>query len=186
MDFPNTIFKNRPSPTVSSNTPSVLSESRGLVTQSRRLPGQRWEINLTGFVLPGDNNAFSAFLFGLEGPTNTFSYPLIGFGKSSASNKTVSVAGNIGDTTVNLNNLDDVNIGEYFKFANHNKVYQVHAVNGNIATIFPYLQSGIMPAESVEFEDVKFRVRLNSNIQSFSANTVRDIVTYNFRMLEAL
>lgn len=186
MDFPNNLFKNRPSPTVKSNTPAVTSESRGLVTRTRRLPGQRWEMDLTGFVLPQDNNAFSAFLFGLQGPSNTFDYSLISFGKSEAANKTANAAGDIGDTIVGMSNTDNINIGEFFTFTNHAKVYQVHAVNGSNVTIFPHLQNIVGLGEVVNFSDVKFRMRLRNNVQSFGADTVRDKVIYSIQMIEAL
>lgn len=186
MDFPNNLFKNRPSPTVKSNTPAVLTESRSLVTRSRRLPGQRWEMDLTGFVLPQDNKAFSAFLFGLQGPTDTFDYSLISFGKSSASNKAVVIAGSIGDSIVNVTNADDVEVGDFFSFTNHRKIYQVHAVNGNNITFFPNLQVATIITEVVNFSDAKFRMRLRGNVQSFSADTVRDKVIYSLQLLEAL
>lgn len=186
MDFPNNLFKNRPSPRVKSNTPSVLTESRSLVTRTRRLPGQRWEMDLTGFVLPDDNNAFSAFLFGLQGPTNTFDYSLISFGKSLAANKTVSVSGVIGDTVISMSNSDDVTVGDFVSFDAHTKVYQVHAINGSNVTVFPGLQRDITLGEIINFSDVKFRMRLRGNIQSFGADTVRDKVIYSIQMIEAL
>ena len=186
MDFPNNLFKNRPSPTVKSNTPVVITESRSLITRTRRLPGQRWEMDLTGFVLPQDNNEFSAFLFGLEGPTATFNYSLISFGKSSASDKTVNTDRSIGDSVISMSNSDNINVGEFLSFTNHAKVYQVHAVNGTNVRIFPNLQRSITSGEVVNLSDVKFRMRLVSTVQSFNADTVRDKVIYSFQMIEAL
>ncbi len=186
MDFPNNLFKNKPSPRVKSNTPAISTESRSLITRTRRLPGQRWEMDLTGFTLPQDNNEFSAFLFGLQGPTATFDYSLIGFGKSSASNKTVSIAGSIGDSIISMSDSTNVNVGEFLSFASHTKVYQVHAVNGSNVTIFPNLQRDVTLGEVVNFSDVKFKMRLVGNVQSFSADTIRDKVNYSFQIIEAL
>lgn len=186
MDFPNDLFKNRPSPVVKSNTPAVLTTSRSLITRSRRLPGQRWEFDLTGFVLPNDNNAFSAFLFGLQGPTDTFDYSLIGFGKSLAANKTVNASLAIGASIIGMSNSDNINIGEFLSFTAHSKVYQVHAIDGSNVTIFPNLQREITLGEMVNFSDVKFKMRLKNNIQSFGADTVRDKVIYSLQMIEAL
>lgn len=184
--FPNNLFKNQPSPTVKSNTPAVFTESRSLITRTRRLPGQRWEIDLNGFVFPNDNNAFMAFIFSLQGPTSTFEYPLISFGKSLADNKAAGEVGAIGDTTLELSNVNDVNIGEFLQFANHTKVYQVHGISGNEITIFPHLHSAVALGEVVNFNNVRFRMRLTENVQSFSAGSVRDKIIYSLPMVETI
>ena len=186
MDFPNNLFKNRPSPRVKSNTPAVSTESRSLITRTRRLPGQRWEMDLTGFTLPGDNNAFSAFLFGLQGPTATFDYSLIGFGKSKALDKTVTADLAIGSSIIGMSDSTLVEVGQFLSFAAHAKVYQVHAIDGSNVTIFPNLQRAITLGEIVNFSDVKFRMRLVGNVQSFGADTVRDKVIYSLQLIEAL
>ena len=50
MDFPS-YFKHSSSPIPQSNTPTLVSETRGLKTLARKIPSQRWEFNFSGFTL---------------------------------------------------------------------------------------------------------------------------------------
>lgn len=189
-DFPSDIFRDSVAPTINSNTPVVLTDSRSLITRARRLPGQRWQINLRGIVLPQNVNQFNAFLFPLYGPQTTFTYSLNVYGDSSASNKTTLVDATIGQTVVQVNNADGVEPGQYFQFLGSIKMYMVTGVttvgpNRGI-TFFPELTRNFDDGSSLNFQTPEFRLRLTGNTNGHQASSVRHPANYSLNTIEVL
>ena len=183
------VFKFKPSPMIDSHSPSLVSETRGLVTRARAISGHRWEINAAGFVLPDDYGVFSAFIDSLKGRLNSFEMDLPKRYKSTATNKTVQVSAAIGATTIELTaNPTNVKVGNMFTFSNHAKLYKVIAVDdvSDIITIFPPLRLAITAGNIVNFQTPRVTLRLNNNIVASDSNDIRSPIRYRLDCVEAV
>ena len=165
-----------------SNSPTIVSEGRNLVTLSRSIPSHRWEVSIKSVNLgPLDSRAVSAWVNSLGGRHGTFTavLPEVSSPKGSAGGAPqVSGTHSIGVSSVNLIgfSLSVVGIlkaGDILKFSNHSKVYQVIADASSSATgsasvsIYPKLMKQVPAGTSVTVKDVPFLLRLNNDIQEF-------------------
>lgn len=100
-----------------------------------------------------DRAQVKAKLTALRGGVNTFTIATKNFtdkkGSSSASEGIASSAA-IGATTVTMDNSNEFKPGEYIKFSNHTKAYQVISHSGTTLTIEPPLQTAITGSDTVE------------------------------------
>tara|TARA_R100000278_G_scaffold3313_1_gene6073 strand:+ start:219 stop:818 length:600 start_codon:yes stop_codon:yes gene_type:complete len=100
-----------------------------------------------------DRAQVKAKLTALRGGVNTFTIATKNFtdkkGSSSASEGIASSAA-IGATTVTMDNSNEFKPGEYIKFSNHTKAYQVISHSGTTLTIEPPLQTAITGSHTVE------------------------------------
>lgn len=100
-----------------------------------------------------DRAQVKAKLTTLRGGVNTFTIATKNFtdkkGSSSASEGIASSAA-IGATTVTMDNSNEFKPGEYIKFSNHTKAYQVISHSGTTLTIEPPLQTAIADTDTVE------------------------------------
>ena len=100
-----------------------------------------------------DRAQVKAKLTTLRGGVNTFTIATKNFtdkkGSSSASEGIASSAA-IGATTVTMDNSNEFKPGEYIKFSNHTKAYQVISHSGTTLTIEPPLQTAITGSDTVE------------------------------------
>lgn len=100
-----------------------------------------------------DRAQVKAKLTTLRGGVNTFTIATKNFtdkkGTSSASEGIASSAA-IGATTVTMDNSNEFKPGEYIKFSNHTKAYQVISHSGTTLTIEPPLQTAITGSDTVE------------------------------------
>lgn len=165
-----------------SNSPTIVSEGRNLVTLARSIPSHRWEMTIKSVNLsPADSRAVSAWLNSLGGRQGTFTAVLPEFSapKGVASGSpVVSGAHSIGAATVSMSGfvqsvVGQLKAGDLLKFANHSKVYQVttdassNASGVMTVTIFPKLMRAVPSATAVIVRDVPFLLRLNNDIQEF-------------------
>lgn len=100
-----------------------------------------------------DRAQVKAKLTALRGGVNTFTIATKNFtdkkGSSSASEGIASSAA-IGATTVTMDDSNEFKPGEYIKFSNHTKAYQVISHSGTTLTIEPPLQTAITGSDTVE------------------------------------
>lgn len=100
-----------------------------------------------------DRAQVKAKLTTLRGGVNTFTIATKNFtdkkGTSTASEGIASSAA-IGATTVTMDNSNEFKPGEYIKFSNHTKAYQVISHSGTTLTIEPPLQTAITGSDTVE------------------------------------
>ena len=61
-------------------------------------------------------------------------------------------------------------IGDFIQFAGHSKVYGIEYVQDGTATIFPPLYKTVALNEAVNVNNLTFRVRRTSNIQTLETN----------------
>lgn len=100
-----------------------------------------------------DRAQVKAKLTTLRGGVNTFTIATKNFtdkkGTSTASEGIASSAA-IGATTITMDNSNEFKPGEYIKFSNHTKAYQVISHSGTTLTIEPPLQTAITGSDTVE------------------------------------
>ena len=104
-------------------------------------------------LIEEDRAQVKAKLTTLRGGVNTFTIATKNFtdkkGTSSASEGIASSAA-VGATTVTMDNSNEFKPGEYIKFSNHTKAYQVISHSGTTLTIEPPLQTAITGSDTVE------------------------------------
>lgn len=187
MAFPHDIFRHSDDPPIRSRVSATTTDSRGLITLSRELPGQRYEVGINGIVLPQHVNQFDAFLEQLRGPTNTFRFNLPDRVSSSATNKTTSADVTIGQSLVSLENTAGIRIGDMFNFLGSTKVYRVTGVTALNITFFPNITRNFDDGSTVNFQTPFFDLRLTSNTTGFeNKSSYRHFAEYNFTAIEAL
>lgn len=165
-----------------SNSPTIVSEGRNLVTLARSIPTHRWEMTLKSVNLTIlDSRAVSAWVNSLGGRNGTFTavIPEVSAPKGVATGSPlVSGAHAIGVGTVNLtgftaNIVGQLRAGDMVKFANHSKVYQVTAdANSSAAgavtlSIYPKLMKAVPTATALTMNNVPFLLRLDNDIQEY-------------------
>lgn len=100
-----------------------------------------------------DRAQVKAKLTALRGGVNTFTIATKNFtdkkGTSGVSEGIASSAA-IGATTVTMDDSNEFKPGEYIKFSNHTKAYQVISHSGTTLTIEPPLQTAITGSDTVE------------------------------------
>lgn len=186
MDFPNSIFRYSSMPNIISRNATLISESRSFITWTRKIPAHRFEVEVNGFTLPADTNAFSAFLFEYGDMVATFYYQIPKFGKSIATNKTVNANASIGVKSVSVTSITDVQAGDFFTFSGHNKMYQVTSTEAGQINFFPQLQKAVTTGQTVNLESPKMLVRMRNSVQSFTAASQNKPAQYSIAMIEVL
>lgn len=184
--FPSDIFRYNSLPSVASNVPVTMTESRSLITIARASGSQRWEIQVDGFVLREYAKEFQAFLMSLNGQFGVFTYSLPVLGESQASNKTVASNGALGAKQINVTSAADIVAGDMFTFSNHSKVYQVSSVESNTVKFFPALKAPVTAGAIMNLETPVFTVRLRDNYQQFTAPNRLSPDRYSISMIEVL
>jgi len=173
---------------ITDNEAVLLSESIDLSTNARSLNGQRWEISGKYPLLTRtEAGVVMAYIKSQRGSSGTFTLTLPEYsdsnGTASGSMLVNNVSGYaIGSTSVDIDGITGaLVVGDFVKFANHNKVYMVTDVSGSTLTLYPSLTSAVVDNEGVTYDSVPFRVRLSKSKNSMSvgsANRVR--LTVNF------
>lgn len=168
-----------------SNSPTILSEGRNLVTLTRTIPTHRWEMTLKSVNLaPIDARAVNAWVNSLGGRNGTFTgvIPEISNPKGVASGAPVtSGVHTIGGSNISMSGFTSgvagqLRAGDILKFANHAKVYQVISdVSSNSSgmanvNIYPKLMKQVPSGTAVIVKDVPFLLRLDNDIQEFKVS----------------
>jgi hypothetical protein len=203
--------------TIKNNTPTATSISISGRRQSKQLAAQYWTLDCEYAALDRSESAqVMAFLNLQKNSLSSFDVVLPQYSRSNGTIKTVyntvdstiSVSANAAITatsvTINADVLRPSNFtsagttatgalkaGDFVKFTNHNKVYQLTADvtidssgNGNLA-LFPGLYSAVTTTTNLTYWDVPFTVFNSENTQEYQM-TVGDVTGITLKLHEAL
>lgn len=186
MIFPNTIGFSQVEPM--SNSPAYINQSQSLNTIAVSTGAQRWEWSLTtGVLTEPEFRRVWAFLNALSGKARTFDIALPLFSKPLGvitGQVQAMTSHAIGEDVINVTNYI-AEIGDFVRFAGHNKLYQVSYVAGNSATIFPPLIKAVGVSEVVQVSDVLLTARLNSQISKLKVPSKNKLAKVKFKIIEA-
>jgi hypothetical protein len=185
MDFPSDIGFLIAEP--NSEAPAYVNESQSLNTIAVSTGAQRWGFTLTTIDLKErDLRRAWAFLNALGGQAKTFNVMLPVFSQPLG-----AVIGQVQSQSSYSTGTDNISfsnytpeIGDFFRFAGHSKVYQVSNTAGSSATIFPPLTKPVSLAELITVNDVKFTVRLTSKISKLKID-IKRVEKLKFKVTEA-
>lgn len=185
MEFPNNIGFSVAEP--ASESPAYVNESQSLKTIAASTGSQRWGFTLTTSNLKeADFRRAWAFLNSLNGQATKFDVLLPVFSKPLgvvSGQVQAAIAYGIGTNNISFTNYLP-EIGDFFKPAGHAKTYQVIGTAGSSATFYPPLISSVGLGEVIQVNDVKFTVRLSSEISKLKVKTTK-IVKLKFKVIEA-
>jgi hypothetical protein len=176
-----------------SQSPTLVSESASGKLQARQIAGQRWSFSARYSPLSRSEFApVSAFIMQQRGRLNTFTIELP-IMSDSASSATGTLAANgavaAGNTVITTDGLTgSLNVGDMVKFNGHDKVYMVVAVSGTnmtSMTVEPPLTDSVADNETIDYNNVLMKVRLNNDVQEFGLRT-DSLVSYEVDFIEAI
>lgn len=176
-----------------SQSPTLVSEAASGKLQARQIAGQRWVF--TASYPPLTRSEFapvSAFIMQQRGRLNTFTIeiPVVSDSASSATG-TLAVNGAVtaGNTVIAVDGLTgSLELGDLVKFNGHDKVYMVVAVSGanmTSMTVEPPLVEDVANDETIIYNNVPMKVRLNNDVQEFGLRT-DSLVSYEVDFIEAI
>ena len=180
-----------------SESPTLVSEAASGKLQARQIAGQRWSFSAS--YAPMTRSEFapvSAFIMQQRGRLNTFyiELPVISDSASSASGTLAvnNISGYVaGTTTIAVNGLSGrLSVGDLIKFNGHDKVYMVvdeSDTSGNTTsiTVEPQLVQGVVNDETIDYNSVQMKVRLNNDVQEFGLRT-DSLISYEVDFIEAI
>jgi hypothetical protein len=198
-------------PDTSFDAINIKSEQRTLVSTTdsgktfrRQIDGQRWSFTVSYPLMPRTTFApIQAFIIKQRSQKEDFTITFPSYLDAQGhENTTINVNGvhAVGDTTIAIDGFhnygaDRLKAGDFIKFANHSKVYMIVAdvtssSNAATVTIEPPLRSALADNEVVTYDDVPFKVHLNSDVQEFQANTSNNegkpLFKYEFDVIESI
>lgn len=176
-----------------SQSPTLISEAVSGKLQARQIAGQRWAF--TASYSPMTRAEFapvSGFIMQQRGRLNTFTIeiPIVSDSASSASG-TLAANGAVtaGNTVITVDGMTgSLDIGDLVKFNGHDKVYMVVAKSGTnmtSMTIEPPLAEAVANNETIIYNNVPMKVRLNNDVQEFGLRT-DSLVSYEVDFIEAI
>lgn len=176
-----------------SQSPTLVSEAASGKLQARQIAGQRWVFTASYPPLTRAEFApVSAFIMQQRGRLNTFTIeiPVVSDSASSATG-TLAVNGAVtaGNTVIAVDGLTgSLELGDLVKFNGHDKVYMVVAKSGTnmtSMTVEPPLVENVANDETIIYNDVPMKVRLNNDVQEFGLRT-DSLVSYEVDFIEAI
>jgi len=203
--------------TIKNNTPTATSISISGRRQSKQLAAQYWTLDCEYAPLDRSESAqVMAFLNQQSNSLSSFDVVLPQYSRPNGTiktvygttNSTISVAANAAITATSISINADVlrpsnfvsagttatgalKAGDFVKFTNHNKVYQLTADvtidssgNGTL-NIFPGLYSAVTTTADLTYWDVPFTVFNTENTQEYQM-TVGDVTGITLKLHEAL
>ena len=193
MSFPTSpIFR---TVNLKSESPTLVSEAASGKLQARQIAGQRW--SFTASYPPMTRTEFApvlGFILQQRGRLNTFTVqiPIV---KDSLSSATGTLAANgsaaAGVTSITVDGVTGaLEVGDLVKFNGHDKVYMVvdtTETTGNTTTmvIEPPLRSGVADNETIAYNSVPMKVRLNNDVQEYGIG-VNSLISYELDFIEAI
>jgi hypothetical protein len=185
-----------------SNSPTTATESKALIQHVRRIPAQRWEFVLTTVPLNKDQiRQLMPWVFRQNGRYGVFYTKIPVYSKPrglSSGSPTVRSLATAGSTQVQMQGFSgpvtgQLLTGDFIRFSNHTKVYQVTAdANSNVSgqltiQIFPQLCADLPIGTAAIVKDVPFTVRLVRDAQEFeSAVSGSGFSTFELDVIEVL
>lgn len=176
-----------------SQSPTLVSEAASGKLQARQIAGQRWVFTASYPPLTRAEFApVSAFIMQQRGRLNTFTIeiPVVSDSASSATG-TLAVNGAVtaGNTVITVDGLTgSLELGDLVKFNGHDKVYMIVAKSGTnmtSMTVEPPLVENVANNETIIYNNVPMKVRLNNDVQEFGLRT-DSLVSYEVDFIEAI
>lgn len=173
---------------VISNQPIVTSEARNLKVLSRELSGHRFDLNMRIEVEPWNAKKAGGFFFGLQQDSATVEFSDAEWA-SSASNKTVSGAVSAGVRDLTLNNVTDLNIGDWANVAGHAKLYRIIDIVGSMVTLNTPLHDDVadMAVFTVDAPEGIFELHPDLKRNAvFASKLDRELSNISLRLIEVV
>lgn len=164
----------------------LTNDTRSLQFRARKIPGQRWEVKLQTRATPDNRKAAIGYASTLQGGVTVETIVLPYFSESLAGVKLVNQGVAVGASSVNLQESVDVNVGDYFKFAGHSKVYIVKSKLGLNIKFHPNLVRAVAPSEQVIFNNVPMTVQSMNNAQVFGSSGRYAMLNVDFNFVEVI
>lgn len=164
-------------------TQTRISETMSNKSHKRSIGGQRWALSLSSKNLTqAEMSELYAFLVKQNGPFEHFSVipPKHGSTRSTNATGTPTVTTDFaaGVTNIRANQGGgSLLTGDFIKFSNHDKVYILTAdVNQDLSSedyfeIFPALTTAIDNTTTIQYNNVPFKVHLESDRTAFKTGT---------------
>ena len=168
---------------ITSITQTRISETLSNKSHKRSVGGQRWMLQLSSKNLTqAEMSELYAFLVRQNGPFEHFSIvpPKHGVTRSTNATGTPTVTGDYaaGVTSIRAQGGGGSLLsGDFIKFSNHDKIYMiVQDVNQDLSSedyfeIFPALNTAIDNTTTIQYNNVPFKVHLESDRTAFKTGT---------------
>lgn len=172
---------------LANNDAYVSSDTRSLIYRQRRLTGQRWEFRIRSTKLvQSDIKSVMAGIGSIERQNATLELILPIFSDSTATTASTTQTRAIGQTSVTLDDVAGIEVGDFFNFTGHTKAYQVEDVTGLTVTFNPNLISSVASAETVTFNDCVFTCKIRGRPQRYSVTANDNSAILELDVVEAL
>ncbi len=189
MSYPTTPVFNAINMT--SQSPTLFSETVSGRQQSRKIGGQKWSFTAT--YPPMTQTEFQpvwAFVVAQQGRHTTFTIipPVIGSTSGTGTGTVTCSSASKGATSVTISGLTGtLKAGDFVKFAGHAKVYMLKADRSGVGAISiePALIEAVAGSEQMYYNDIAFTVRLANDIQSYKLSG-NQLFAYEIDVVEAL
>jgi hypothetical protein len=168
---------------ISSNVTTRSTATMGNRIIRREIPGQFWNIKLTTTALDQDEMMdLFAFLTAQKGQYESFGIipPIHGTtrGTGVSGVPLITQAYAAGASTIRANGgSGTLKTGDFIKFSNHDKIYMlITDVNQDASSedtfeIYPALFSPVNTSTTIIYNNVEFKVMLNSNVSTFKTQS---------------
>lgn len=171
---------------IASNVSVVTSDSRSKIFQVRRTTGQRYEFTMACRVIPSKFLAANGYLTSLRAGATLTELSLPFYGEAATSDKTTSSAAAIGLRAVTLISSVGAEVGMFFQFSGHSKLYCITSKTGNTINFEPNLVRPVVIGETVKLSALTISCRLDGTMPSISSLGHRSPVSFSLKFIEAL
>jgi len=176
---------------MTSQSPTLFSETVSGRQQSRKIGGQKWSFTAT--YPPMTQAEFQpvwAFVVAQQGRHTTFTIipPVIGSTSGTGTGTVTCSSASKGATSVTIGGLTGtLKAGDFVKFANHDKVYMLTADRSSSGSISiePALIEAVTTGAQLIYNSVPFTVRLANDVQSYKLSG-NQLFAYEVDVVEAL
>jgi hypothetical protein len=187
LDFPDYIIVK--SFDIISEQSHTSSTSISKVTIGRNLPGHLFAARMRCQVRPEEAVQTLGFITALQGDNVTFRYSDPLYMNSGIEPKTITSAADKGDTFVELNNVTGLTMGMMINFDNHDKLYTITEIDGNIIVLNCRLVANVPQGALFISDGAEGVFELVPELKEASqlSNGLRhDVPSFNLRVQEAL
>lgn len=177
-----------------SNRNNARSMAQSGRTQVRNLGGQYWSFTVEHPPLNrADYSTVFAFIMQQGNGAESFQIQIPEWsdqtGTMTGTVRVNNAAGYpVGSTSIAVDGgTGTIPVGDFIKFANHNKVYMVTSgvTNSGTLEIQPGLHAAVVDNEQVIYDDVEFTVRLANDVQEYSVG-VDSLVSLEVDVVEVI
>lgn len=170
------------------NVAAVSSEARNKKIFNRKIGGQRFDFNLRMNVKPWDTKKSSGFLFALQDDDTYTSYSDVTWA-GTASNTVTDGAITAGSKSATLDDVTDLEAGDWMNFGNHTKLYKILYIVGSTVTLNTNILFGVPSGTFVELQSPSALLELAPELKAsttFSEKLHKDLASFNARFVEVL